>query len=115
MPARLLKDATLSRKQVLLVLVMNDTAILKMEDIIDFDLQVFQEKSRAFCGSVKVSLENLAHEVSENPRQLDHENVLSLMRKFREDDCLRLEPEHSVSAQHELSISIKERFSRTTQ
>jgi hypothetical protein len=60
------------------------------------DLQIFWEKARAFCGSVKIPLDKLQPEaLPENPRQFDEENAERLLRIFRED-CQRWEPDNHV-------------------
>lgn len=60
------------------------------------DLQIFREKARAFCGSVKIPLDKLQPEaLPENPRQFDEENAKRLLRIFRED-CQRWEPDNHV-------------------
>ena len=68
-----------------------------METLSTDDLQVFREKSRTFCGSVKVPINKLQYErTTENPRQFDGKNVTRLLRIFEEEGCVRLEPEHYV-------------------
>ncbi len=63
------------------------------------DLQIFREKSRTFCGSVKIPLDKIRHEeLPNNPRQLNKKNVTTLLNLFRLEGCLRLDPEHHVPA-----------------
>ncbi|KAH8800830.1 hypothetical protein F5884DRAFT_862755 [Xylogone sp. PMI_703] len=60
-------------------------------------LQIFREKSRAFYGSAKVSLDKLQHEeLPYNPRQKDDKNIERLVRIFRSDGCDPLDPENHV-------------------
>ena len=68
-----------------------------METLSTNDLQVFREKSRTFCGSVKVPINKLQYEtIPKNPRQFDDKNVARLLKVFEEEGCVRLEPEHYV-------------------
>ena len=72
---------------------------LPMETLSTDDLQLFREKSRTFCGSVKVHIDKLQHEtIPTNPRQLDEKNVARLLKVFKDEQCLRLEPDHYISA-----------------
>jgi hypothetical protein len=68
-----------------------------MESLSAKDLQIFREKSRAFCGSVKIPLDNLRHEeLPDNPRQFDEKNIARLLDIFRLDGCQRREPDNHV-------------------
>ena len=70
-----------------------------METLSTDDLQLFREKSRTFCGLVKVPIDKLHHEtIPTNPRQFDNKNVARLLKVFEDNECLRLEPDHYVSA-----------------
>lgn len=68
-----------------------------METFSSLDLQVFREKSRAFCGSFKVPLDKLrAEDVPENPRQTDQSNIARLVDVFEKEGCWPLDPENHV-------------------
>lgn len=68
-----------------------------METLSGRDLQIFREKSRAFCGSVKIPLDKLrGEELPHNPRQFDEKNVTRLLDIFNKDDCQRREPDNHV-------------------
>jgi hypothetical protein len=68
-----------------------------MESLSGRDLQIFREKSRAFCGSVKIPLDKLrGEELPENPRQFDEKNVARLLDIFNKDGCQRREPDNHV-------------------
>jgi len=70
-----------------------------MENLSSNDLQIFREKSRTFCGSVKIPLDKICHEeLPNNPRQFNKKDVTTLLDFFRSEDCLRLDPEHYVPA-----------------
>ena len=70
-----------------------------MDSLTSNDLQIFREKSRTFCGSVKVPLDKICHEERPNNlRQFNKKNVTKLIDSFRSEDCLRLDPEHHVPA-----------------
>jgi len=70
-----------------------------METLSTDELQLFREKSRTFCGSVKVPIDKLQHEsIPTNPRQFDNNNVARLLKVFEDEKCLRLEPDHYISA-----------------
>ena len=58
-----------------------------------------REKSKAYCGTVKIPLYLLKHEGPEqNPRQLNAKNVNRLLRIFELEGCLRLETENHIPA-----------------
>ena len=57
-----------------------------------------QERSKAFCGSIKYPLYRLHHERSDNPRQLDQKNVQRLIRVFELEGCDRLNAANHVPA-----------------
>jgi hypothetical protein len=68
-----------------------------MEGFSALDLQVFQEKSRTFCGSVKVPLGKLQHEeIPEKPRQTDQKNIERLVGVFGGEGCWRLDPDNHI-------------------
>ncbi len=68
-----------------------------MDSLSAKDLQIFREKSRTFCGSVKIPLDKLQHEeLPENPRQFDKKNVARLLDDFRREGCQRREPDNHV-------------------
>ncbi|KAL2047106.1 hypothetical protein N7G274_001125 [Stereocaulon virgatum] len=70
-----------------------------MDNLSSNDLQIFREKSRTFCGSVKIPLDKICHEeLPNNPRQFNEKNVTTLLDFFRSEGCLRLDPEHYVPA-----------------
>jgi hypothetical protein len=70
-----------------------------MDDLSAADLQIFHEKSRAFCGSFKIPLHKLKHEnPPKNPRQFDEKSVLMLTSRFFSEDCLRHEADNHVPA-----------------
>ncbi len=70
-----------------------------MDNLSSNDLQIFREKSRTFCGSVKIPLDKICHEeLPNNPRQFNEKNVTTLLDFFRWEGCLRLDPEHYVPA-----------------
>ncbi len=70
-----------------------------MDNLSSDDLQIFREKSRTFCGSVKIPLDKIRHEeLPNNPRQFNENNVTTLLDFFRSEGCLRLDPEHHVPA-----------------
>ena len=63
------------------------------------DLQIFQEKSRAFLCTVRIPLDKLRCEnLFEDPnitRQEDEKNIVRLAKIF-EEDCDRLDPDNHV-------------------
>ncbi len=70
-----------------------------MDNLSSNDLQIFREKSRTFCGSVKIPLDKICHEeLPHNPRQFNEKNVTTLLDFFRSEGCLRLDPENYVPA-----------------
>lgn len=70
-----------------------------MDTLTAKDLQIFREKSRAFCGSFKIPLDKLQHEdLPNNPRQLDKANVARLVNVFHDDECLRRDSDNYVPA-----------------
>lgn len=70
-----------------------------MDGLSKKDIQIFREKSRAFCGSVKIPLDKLQHEeIPDNPRQCDEKNITRLVDVFSRDGCYRLEPYNRVPA-----------------
>ena len=70
-----------------------------MDSLSNIDLFVFREKSRTFCGSVKVCLDKLQPEPPPlNRRQLDEKNILALVRRFGSEGCLRHDPDFYVPA-----------------
>ena len=55
-----------------------------MNNLSSNDLQIFREKSRTFCGSVKIPLDKICHEeLPYNPRQFNEKNVTTLLGFFR--------------------------------
>ena len=70
-----------------------------MNNLTSRDLQISREKSRTFCGSVKIPLDKICHEeLPNNTRQFNEKNVTTLLGFFRSEGCLRLDPEHHVPA-----------------
>ena len=70
-----------------------------IDNVSSNDLQIFREKSRTFCGLVKIPLDKICYkELPNNPRQFNEKNVTTLLGFFRSDGCLRLDPEHYVPA-----------------
>ena len=70
-----------------------------MDNVSSNDLQIFREKSRTFCGSVKIPLDKICYEeLPNNPRQFNEKNITILLGFFRSDGCLRLDPEYYVPA-----------------
>ena len=71
-----------------------------MENLSVADLQIFYEKSRAFCGSFKIPLNKLRYEnPPKNPRQFDEKSVLALLNRFNSpESCLRHEADNHVPA-----------------
>ena len=71
-----------------------------MDNLSVADLQIFCEKSRAFCGSFKIPLRKLEHEnPPKNPRQFDEKSVLALLNRFSSpESCLRHEADNHVPA-----------------
>jgi hypothetical protein len=70
-----------------------------MESLSTKDLEIFREKARAFCGSVKIPLDKLRHEeLPDNPRQLDDKNVARLLDVFQKRGCQPREPDNHVPA-----------------
>lgn len=61
------------------------------------EARLVQEKTKAYCGSIKVPLHLLKHEGAErNPRQFDFKNVQRLITVFKLEGCLRLDPDNHV-------------------
>jgi Protein of unknown function (DUF3723) len=72
---------------------------VSMDSLSAKDLQIFREKARSFCGSVKIPLDKLQHEeLPDNPRQLDEKNVARLLDVFHKEECQRREPDNHVPA-----------------
>lgn len=70
-----------------------------MNNLLSNDLQIFREKSRTFCDSIKISLDKIRHEeLFNNSRQFNKKNVTTLLDFFRSKNCLRLNLEHYVLA-----------------
>ena len=70
-----------------------------MENISAKDLQIFQEKSRTFCGTFRIPLDKLqSKELPKNPRQRNSKNVARLLNVFRGEECQRRGPENHVLA-----------------
>ena len=70
-----------------------------MDSLTSDDLQIFREKSRMFCGSVKIPLDKICHEeLPNNPRQFNEKDVTMLLGFFRSEGCLRLDPKNHVPA-----------------
>ncbi len=68
-----------------------------MENLLSNDLQIFREKSRIFCGSVKIPLDKICYkEFLNNPRQFNKKDVTILLDFFRSEGNLRLDPEYYV-------------------
>lgn len=63
------------------------------------NLQIFREKSRTFCGSVKIPLNKICYkELPNNLRQFNEKNVTILLDFFCSEGYLRLDPEYYVPA-----------------
>ncbi|KAI4086635.1 MAG: hypothetical protein L6R37_008399, partial [Teloschistes peruensis] len=59
--------------------------------------EIFHEKYRAFCGSVKYPLEYLVGEQNHvDPRALDRKNIKRLIGNFKLEGCNRLELDNHV-------------------
>jgi hypothetical protein len=70
-----------------------------MESLSAKDFQIFREKARAFCGTVKIPIDKLQHEeLPDNPRQFDEENVARLLDVFHKEGCYRRESDNHVPA-----------------
>ena len=70
-----------------------------MYNLTSNDLQIFREKNRTFCGSVKIPFDQICYEeLPSNPREFNEKKVTTLLGFFRSEGCLRLDPKHHVPA-----------------
>lgn len=70
-----------------------------INNLLSNNLQIFREKSRIFCDSIKISLDKICYkEFLNNLRQFNKKDVTILLDFFCSKNCLRLNSEHYVSA-----------------
>jgi hypothetical protein len=70
-----------------------------MESLSAKDLQIFREKARAFCGTVKIPIDKLQHKkLPDNPRQFDEENMARLLDVFHNEGYYRRESNNYMPA-----------------
>jgi hypothetical protein len=70
-----------------------------MEGLSAKDLKLFRGKSRAFCGTFRVSLDKLQYEeLPNNPRQFDVKNAARLLDIFHKQGCRPRESDNHVPA-----------------
>jgi len=68
-----------------------------MEGLTAEDFRIFREKSRAFCGVVKIPLDKLQlEEIPDKPRKDAKEKVASLVNTFQMDRLRRRESDSYV-------------------
>jgi hypothetical protein len=65
---------------------------------LELERQIFNDKAANYRGAARIKLANLDLEFPDRKRIEDQKNVDRLVRNYRFEGCLRLEPDHYVPA-----------------